>query len=200
MLFSATFRALSAGKKTALLAVFVALSIVVNCFSIDVGTSNKIAFTYVVCFFAGYLLGGVPAFFVAMLGDVIGYFVNPVGVYWLFGVTLGIYALLMGVIMNLPFGEGRRGTPYLKAAAALIAGYLLVTVLLNSVVNYYYVKIFIWNGEAKQVFLVYLAGRLGFQSIVYAVNLAVCFVFLPLIVRIDSRAGGKRAAARRRRA
>ena len=89
MLFSAYFRSLSAAKKVALLAVFIALSIVVNCFSIDVTASNKIAFTYVVCFFAGYLLGGVPAFCIALLGDAIGYLVNPVGVYWLFGLTLG---------------------------------------------------------------------------------------------------------------
>ena len=75
MFFSTYFRALSAGKKIALLAVFVALSVVVNCFSIDVSPSNKIAFTYAVCFFAGYLLGAVPAFFVALLGDVFGYLI-----------------------------------------------------------------------------------------------------------------------------
>ena len=119
-LFSTYFRALSAGKKTAFVAVLAALSVVVNCFSIDIGASNKIAFTYTVCFFAGYLLGGVPAFFVALFGDVIGYLVNPVGVYWLYGVTLGLYAFLMGVVMNVPLGKGHRAAPYIKAAAALL--------------------------------------------------------------------------------
>ena len=79
MLFSAYFRSLSAAKKVALLAVFIALSIVVNCFSIDVTASNKIAFTYVVCFFAGFLLGGVPAFGIALLGDVIDILSTPSG-------------------------------------------------------------------------------------------------------------------------
>ena len=121
MFFSAYFRALSAGKKIALAALFAALSVVVNVFSVDVGTSNKIAFTYTVCFFAGYLMGGLPAFLVAFLGDALGYLINPQGVYWLFGVTLGVYAFIMGAAMNAPFGKGR-GAPYWKAAIARSEG------------------------------------------------------------------------------
>ena len=188
MLFSAYFRSLSAAKKVALLAVFIALSIVVNCFSIDVTASNKIAFTYVVCFFAGFLLGGVPAFGIALLGDVIGYLVNPVGVYWLFGLTLGVYAFLMGVVMNFKVrAEENKAIPYVRAAVALLLGYLLITVLLNSVVNYWYAMLFLWEGVAKKTFLVYLGGRLAFQSVVYAVNAAICVAIVPVLLQIDRR-------------
>ena len=188
MLFSVYFRRLTAAKKIALLAVFVALSIVVNCFSIDVGSSNKIAFTYVVCFFAGYLLGGVPAFCIALLGDAIGYLVNPVGVYWLFGLTLGVYAFLMGVVMNFQVrADENKAAPYVRTAVALVLGYVLITVLLNSLVNYWYVMLFVWNGAAKKTFLVYLGGRLAFQSIVYAVNAAICVAIVPVLVQIDRR-------------
>ena len=190
MFFSTYFRALSAGKKTAFVAVLAALSVVVNCFSIDIGASNKIAFTYTVCFFAGYLLGGVPAFFVALFGDVIGYLVNSVGVYWLYGVTLGLYAFLMGVVMNVPLGKGHRAAPYIKAAAALLLGYALVTVFLNSLINYSYLMVFVWNGAPTKTFLVYLGGRLAFQTIVYAVNFAICVVLLPVLVHIG-RTGSK---------
>ena len=188
MLFSAYFRSLSAAKKVALLAVFIALSIVVNCFSIDVSASNKIAFTYVVCFFAGFLLGGVPAFGIALLGDVIGYLVNPVGVYWLFGLTLGVYAFLMGVVMNFKVrAEENKAVPYVRAAVALLLGYLLITVLLNSVVNYWYAMLFLWEGVAKKTFFVYLGGRLAFQSVVYAVNAAICVAIVPVLLQIDRR-------------
>lgn len=188
MLFSVYFRRLTAAKKIALLAVFVALSIVVNCFSIDVGSSNKIAFTYVVCFFAGYLLGGVPAFCIALLGDAIGYLVNPVGVYWLFGLTLGVYAFLMGVVMNFQVrADENKAAPYVRTAVALVLGYVLITMLLNSLVNYWYVMLFVWNGAAKKTFLVYLGGRLAFQSIVYAVNAAICVAIVPVLVQIDRR-------------
>lgn len=188
MLFSAYFRSLSAAKKVALLAVFIALSIVVNCFSIDVTASNKIAFTYVVCFFAGFLLGGVPAFGIALLGDVIGYLVNPVGVYWLFGLTLGVYAFLMGVVMNFKVrAEENKAVPYVRAAVALLLGYLLITVLLNSAVNYWYAMLFLWEGVAKKTFFVYLGGRLAFQSVVYAVNAAICVAIVPVLLQIDRR-------------
>ena len=184
MFFSAYFRALSAGKKIALAALFAALSVVVNVFSVDVGTSNKIAFTYTVCFFAGYLMGGLPAFVVAFLGDALGYLINPQGVYWLFGVTLGVYAFIMGAAMNAPFGKGR-GAPYWKAAIAFVTGYLLVTVLLNSVVNYWYARIFFWNGVEKKVFWVYVGGRIAFQSVVFAVNAAVSMALLPVAVKLS---------------
>lgn len=186
MFFSTYFRSLSASKKIALLAVFIALSIVVNCFSIDVTASNKIAFTYVVCFFAGYLMGGVPAFFIAFLGDAIGYLANPSGVYWLFGLTLGVYALMMGMIMNVKWGEKKSAT-YLKTILALIIGYLFVTVLLNSAVNYWYVRLFLWGGEAKKTFWVYLGGRLAFQSVVYAVNAALCVAIVPVLLKVDEQ-------------
>ena len=195
MLFYVYFRRLTAAKKIALLAVFVALSIVVNCFSIDVGSSNKIAFTYVVCFFAGYLLGGVPAFCIALLGDAIGYLVNPVGVYWLFGLTLGVYAFLMGVVMNFQVrADENKAAPYVRTAVALVLGYVLITVLLNSLVNYWYVMLFVWNGAAKKTFLVYLGGRLAFQSIVYAVNAAICVAIVPVLVQIDRRLKRRRRA------
>ena len=194
MFFSKYFCSLSAGKKLAALGVFVALSIVTNCFSVDVGAANKIAFTYVICFLAGYVLGGVPAFFIAVIGDAVGYLLNPQGMFFLFGVTLGVYSLLMGIVMNLPFGRGR-AAPYIKAAAALLIGYALITVLLNSAVNYWYACLFFWNGVPQKTFLVYLGARLAFQSIVYAVNAALCFAVLPAVLQLRRRAAKKHAAA-----
>ncbi len=194
MFFSKYFCSLSAGKKLAALGVFVALSIVTNCFSVDVGAANKIAFTYVICFLAGCVLGGVPAFFIAVIGDAVGYLLNPQGMFFLFGVTLGVYSLLMGIVMNLPFGRGR-GAPYIKAAAALLIGYALITVLLNSAVNYWYACLFFWNGVPQKTFLVYLGARLAFQSIVYAVNAALCFAVLPAVLQLRRRAAKKHAAA-----
>ena len=195
MVFSIPFRALSAGKKAAMLAVFTALSVVVNCFSLDVGASNKIAFTYTVCFFAGQMLGALPAFCVAFAGDAIGYLLNPVGVYWLYGLSLGVYAAIVGAVLNVPFGKGR-AAPYVKAACALVLGFVAVTVLLNSAVNYLYLKTFVWQAEGGKAFLVYLGGRLAFQSVVYAVNAAICMLLLPFGVRLSAKCSAKRGGGR----
>lgn len=178
-MFSKFFLTLSSAKKIAFLAVFTALSVAVNFLSVDITPTNKITFTYTVCFFAGIFLGAVPAFAVGFLGDAIGYLIVPSGVFWLFGVTLGLYGFITGIIMNLIPLEGKKGFA-VKAVIALIAGYLLITVLINSFVNYSYLMLFIWNGVAKKTFFVYLGGRLAVQSLIYLVNAGICLVLLPL--------------------
>lgn len=178
-MFSKFFVSLSAGKKIAFLAMFTALSVAVNFLDVDVTPTNKMTLTYTVCFFAGVFLGAVPAFAVAFLGDAIGYLLKPVGIFWLFGVTLGLYAFLAGMIMNAIPSAGKKGF-WVKAVIALIAGYLIVTVALNSLVNYGYLMLFVWNGAPTKTFLVYLGGRLAVQSLIYLVNAGVCLVLLPL--------------------
>ena len=106
-MFTKTFKSMSAAKQISFLAVFVALSVVANSFlGIDISPTNKIAFTYFICFFAGFLFGPLPAFLVGFLGDLIGFIIVPVGVYWLYGVSLGLYGFLAGLIMNFISGEG----------------------------------------------------------------------------------------------
>jgi len=179
-MFSEFFKACSPAGRIAFLGVFAALSIVTNTFSIDIGASNKLAFTYLMCFMAAYTLGALPAFFVAFFGDTIGFLLNPQGgIFWLYGVTLGMYGVVFGLCFKLPF-KGKKGD-YIKAAIGMVAAYVLVTLILNTVVSYYYVKIFIWHGESKKTMLVYLAGRIGFQSLVFGVNAALCFASIPLM-------------------
>lgn len=182
-MFSKSFSALSSGKKIALLAVFMALSVVVNVFGIDTPTF-KITLTYIVCFYAALLMGAVPAFVVGFLGDAIGFLIFPNGgVYWLYGLTLGLYGFFAGVILHCLPVKGK-GAQYLKAAVAFAVCYLLITVLLNTAVNYWYVKIFIWHGEVKKTFLVYFAGRISVQTIVYLINVAIAFALLPVVNRL----------------
>lgn len=191
-MFSKFFLSLSAGKKIAFLAVFTALSVAVNFLSIDITPTNKITFTYLLCFFAGIFLGAVPAFSVAFLGDSISFLIAPTGVFWLFGLTLGLYAFLVGAVMNLLPVSGKKGV-YIKAVIALSVGYLIITVFINSLVNYSYMLLFIWNGVAKKTFFVYLGGRLAVQSIVYAVNTAACLLLLPLAANLRAvREAGKK--------
>ena len=182
-MFTKTFKSMSAAKQISFLAVFVALSVVANSFlGIDISPTNKITFTYFICFFAGFLFGPLPAILVGFLGDLIGFLIVPVGVYWLYGVSLGLYGFLAGLIMNFISGEGL-GRQYAKATLALSVCFVLITCFLNSVVMYYYMYLFVWDNVFEKAFLVYLGGRLGFQSIIYAVNAGMCLLALPLFVR-----------------
>lgn len=182
-MFSKSFVSLSSGKKIALLAIFIALSVVANMLSIDVTPSFKITFTYTVCFFAATVMGAVPAFAVGFIGDAIGYLLAPNGVYWFFGFTLGLYGFIAGIVMNYLPVDGKAAL-VVKTLIAFIVCYAAITLGLNSLVNYYYVKIFIWQGVPKKTFLAYFAGRVGLQSAVYAVNVGISVLLLPVAARL----------------
>lgn len=178
-MFSKFLRSLSAGKRIAFVAFFLALSVVANMFSFDVTPSLKITVTYLVLFYAAFYLGAIPAFAVGFIGDALGFLLMPSGMYWLFGLTLGCFGFLAGIALHcIPVKW--KGAIYWKTAIALAACYVLITLLLNSVVNYYYVNIFIWQGIPQKTFLVYFAGRVSLQTVVYAVNAALTFLLLPV--------------------
>ena len=180
VMFTRFFASLSAAKKIAYLAVFIALSVVVNSF-IEISTpSTKITFTYFVCFFAGFLLGPLPGFLVGFLGDAIGFLLVPQDVYWLFGLTLGLFGMAAGFVRKLPL-RGKAGV-FGKAVMALLINYLFITCFLNSVVNYSYLYIFLPHMVEGKTFWVFLAGRLVTQTIVYAVNAAAVAVVLSVFV------------------
>ena len=185
-MFTKVFKSMSLAKQISFLAIFVALSVAVNSvIEVDVGPSNKITFTYFVCFFAGFLLGPLPGFIVGLLGDLIGFLIRPSGVYWFSGLTIGLFGFLSGLIMN---GIRKEGTGWLygKAAIAFAVCFLAITCVINSIVNYYYAYLFYWDGVFKKAFWVYFAGRIGFQGIVYAVNVVLCFIALPFSVRLKA--------------
>lgn len=190
-MFSKFFLTLSPAKKVAYIAVFTALAVAANTIlDIDVGNNNKITFTYTICFVTAYALGAVPAFCTAVAGDAIGFWIKPSPFFWLFGLSLGIFSFLIGVILHcLPIH--RKGAIYIKTAIAFVLCYIVVTLIINTFVNFSYAYLFLWGGELKKTFWVYVAtsiiSRLGLQSIVYAGNVALCYALLPALERLLPR-------------
>ena len=183
-MYTRFFAALSPAKKIAYLAVFIALGVVLNSFlEINLSGSNRITFTYFVCFFAGFLMGPLPGFAVGFVGDAIGFLLVPQDIYWFFGVTLGLIGVISGIARKLPL-KGRKGI-YLKTLIAFAASYLLITCFLNSLVNYSYMCLFIWKAT-KKTFWVYLVGRLTIQSVVFAINAVACALVVGVISSMRS--------------
>ncbi len=183
-MFTKAFRSVSVSRKVAMLALFIAVSVVANSvLGVDIGASNKIAFTYLVCFFAGCMMGPVPAFIVGVVGDAIGFLIQPVGVFWFFGVTLGLFGFLTGLIMNGIRTKTVKGL-YAKAVLAFAVGFVVVTCIVNSVINYFYSYLFYWDGIFKKGFWIYLGGRLGIQSVVYVANAVLSMLLLVPLYRL----------------
>lgn len=190
-MFTKAFRSVSVSKKIALLALFIAVSVLANSvLGVDIGGSNKIAFTYLVCFFAGCFMGPVPAFIVGVVGDAIGFLIQPSEVFWFFGVTLGLFGFLSGLIMNGIRTKTTKGL-YAKALLTFIVGFLVITCIVNSVVNYFYMYLFYWGGEFRKGFWIYLGGRLGLQSVVYAANVVLSMLLLARLYKVSFLRGEK---------
>ena len=83
-MFTKAFVSLSAAKKIAYLAVFTAIAVAVNAFSIDVTPALKLSFTATVGFFVGAMFGPVGGFAVMFTGDLIGCFFSGLPVVCIF--------------------------------------------------------------------------------------------------------------------
>lgn len=174
MLFSGVFTSFRPGTRVATVALFTAAAVVANTFTLDVTASQKITVTYLVCFFAGAVMGALPGFAAGFLGDALAFLIHPSGMYFFpFSVTSGLLALIPGVVMNRKFGR-----PFARMILSLVLSYVTVTVLINSGVNYLYMRMYIWHG-AKKAFLVYFAGRIAFQSVVFLVNAILVALLFP---------------------
>lgn len=187
-MFSKVFAELTAAKRIAYFALAAAIGTILNFLVIDLSPSNKLTFTYLFSFFTGYLFGALPAFAAGLLGDFLGWAIRPDGVYWLFGVTLGLFGVISGVIMNYgrPKNDSLKSL-YLKTLAALVAGYISITCILNSAVGYSFYVLFVDKVAVKKTFWLWLSGRLGIQTVIYAANAALCFVMLPLVAKLKAR-------------
>ena len=72
-----------------------------------------------------------------------------------------------------------------------IVGFLVITCIVNSVVNYFYMYLFYWGGEFRKGFWIYLGGRLGLQSVVYAANVVLSMLLLARLYKVSFLRGEK---------
>lgn len=164
--------------KLALTAMLTALSIVANMFTIPLTPSNGISFTIVIAFIAGIYLGTIPAVAVGFLGDLVGHFIFPMGVYnWFMGLSCALCGMIPALVYKLPLNK----LPKLIISLVI---YLLICSLCLTTLGFWlqYVvgvdpsPIGLWQfftmdkGGIKKSFWVYLAGRAPFMLINWVVN------------------------------
>lgn len=157
---------MSGARKIAYTAVFVALSVVANMFSVPLTGSNYLSFTYLVCFLAGIYLGFVPGLAVGFLGDLLGHLLMPYGAYNPF---VALSSTLLGVIPALVWR-----IPKLKRADKLLLATVACAIVCTAGLN----TLGLWYFYAKtsKTFWVYLGGRVPFQLIMVAVNYVLTYV------------------------
>ncbi|MGN0767839.1 MAG: folate family ECF transporter S component [Christensenellales bacterium] len=156
-------------------AVFVALSIVTNVYTVylSVGNSNALSFNYTVCFLAGAFFGPVAGFIVGACGDVLGWLINSTGGAFNPVVTLvtGLIGLIPGLVFTIARKLGRNKNVFALTVISFILIFLICTNL-NTVAMYFYYM------SGKYSFWAYYVVRTPKQAIFWAINLACSLVLV----------------------
>lgn len=167
-------------RKTAYLAVLIALSFIANAFSFG---SNlwKFSLLHLVGFIAGFILGPADGFVVGFLGDLIAGIIAPQGVY---NPLIGVSSGLCGLIPGLLFGYSDK-KQYLKIVISYVLVYVFCSLLLNTVATY---LMYLTGSSKYPTLLSYVLYRLVPTFItVFCVNLTVTtLIFKPLTLLKNS--------------
>ena len=171
-MFTKTFIGLSSGKKIAYLAVFSAVMVLVNAFSLDVSPSFKISFTAAAAFITGAMFGPVGGFSVCFVGDLIGCLIAGQAPNPLIMLATGMLGLIPGCIMTYI-----KGFFYLKAILSFALCLLICTAGINTFAIYFY-----YSSRSVSYFS-YMFSRLPMQRAVMAVNCAAGIVLAKVLNR-----------------
>lgn len=168
-------------------AVFVALSVIANTFTVyfNFAGSNALSFSYTVCFLAGALFGPFAGFIVGAGGDLIGWLINPAG--GAFNPLITLTSGFLGLLPGLVFLVVKKVVPDKKKAEKLFPVWTvlsfvltwLVCTNLNTVIFFYS---YIYGKSMKYTALgAYYIYRIPFQTLFWAINLALSLaMYYPL--------------------
>ncbi len=189
---SSSFVKLSHGKKIALVALFVALSVIANAFlSVDITADMKLSFTNLTVFLAGMILGPALGFLVGFLGDLLAFFLFfGNGIYLPFvSLSLGLMGFIAGLAVKIPFKF--KGSLIVK----IIIGETICLVLCTALINCYGFYELYGLGETFKnyvsetfpsltpSFTIYVFYRLivKMQLLIWGINAALVCVIAPVL-------------------
>ena len=174
-MFTKTFVSLSAAKKIAYLAVFTAIAVAVNAFSVDLTPALKLSFTATVGFFAGAMFGPIGGFAVMFTGDLIGCFFSGYAPNPLIGLATGLLGLIPGLITMHVRG---------RLAMKILLSYVICLIVCTAGLNTF--AIYLMTSSSVSYWS-YMLTRLPVQVPVMAVNAVVSFLLAKLVNRAGTR-------------
>lgn len=166
---------MSRTRKIAFTAVFVALNVVANIFSVPLNAtgSNTLAFTYLICFLAGIYLGPVSGLTVGFLGDLLGHLISPKAAFYnpYIAVSSALLGLIPALIWMIP-----KLKKYDKLLLATITCGVVCTAGLNTYGLWWWLS---WSLDGfSKTFWIYWLARVPFQIIMVVVNFILTFIVI----------------------
>lgn len=170
-------------QKVAYVAVMTALCVVCNMFFEFKLADTQFSLTLFFSALTGMVIGPVFGFVACFLGDLVGFLYNSGGFMYMpwIGLSMGLTALIAGLIMNLITFKNKFAT-YIKILIVALLTFLLCTVAINTT------AFWIMYNNKKVPYLAYLITRLFVQGQIWnsVFNYALLFVFYPTIIRVKN--------------
>ena len=181
LLFSKLLENKGKAHKIAYIAVMTAVCVVANMFFEFKLADTQFSFTIVISALTGILIGPLFGFAACFLGDLVGFLYHSAGFAYMpwIGVSMGMTALLAGLIVNGLPGNGKAWFLYVKLALVCLSSFLLCTVAINTTA--------FWLLYASEIeYSTYLISRLFVQGQIWnsLVNFALLFLAVPTLIRI----------------
>ena len=139
LIFSKTLLSKNKSHKIAYISALTTFAIVANFLEFKF-MDSQFSLTIVVALLIGIIVGPFYGFFACVMGDFIGYIVNPAYIYmWWVALSTGSFALFSGLIFNfLP--TRRKWLVFVKLAVICITTFGFCTIFVNSTGFYFYNK------------------------------------------------------------
>jgi uncharacterized membrane protein len=139
LFFSKTLESKKKAHKIAYIAVMTAFCIVTNFFEFKF-LDNQFSLTIFVALITGVIIGAAFGFTACVLGDFIGFLVNPAYMYmpWV-GLSTGMFAFISGLVFN-GFPSKKKWTLWAKLCIVSLLTFGVCTIGINSTGFYYYNK------------------------------------------------------------
>ncbi len=178
--FSETLAKKSRSQKIAYIAVMTAFSVVANMFFEFKLADTQFSLTIVVSALTGILIGPCFGFVACFLGDLVGFLYHSAGFAYMpwIGLSMGLTALIAGVVMTVLKGNGKPWFLCVKLGIVCLTTFLLCTVAINTTA--------FWLLYSKVSYGTYLVSRLFVQGQIWnsLVNFALLFILVPMLNRI----------------
>ncbi len=178
-LFSETLLDKSKSHKIAYIAVFTALTVVMNMFFEFKLMETQFSFTIVASALTGIVIGPVFGFVACFLGDLVGFLYHSAGYMYMpwIGISMGMTAAISGLIMN---GIRTKKVWFraLKLGAVCLLTFLICTIAINTTA--------FWLLYSKVDYWTYLISRLFVQGQIWnsLFNYVLLFIALPILEKI----------------
>lgn len=166
-------------RQIALTATFLAINVAISAFSSRLGT-QKLTMTYTICFLAGYIQGPFGGGLVGGGADLMGCFINGFAPNPIILLSSCLIGIIPGIIRYIRPKKDYPITPYLHCVASYLVVYVACTTFINTA------GLYLLSGfnERYDSFFAYVAYRLSTQTGVWALNLILTMIIIPIIKKI----------------